>query len=224
MPSAKAQTNIRRHKTFTHLFVNLQFLEFLCIIKILLNDNRGQNGMRQSVKRYISVCVIAVLLTVSLSGCYGYNKLMREHLSNPDNYYEFTVEVTRIYTYDGDNYDNRSTDISCSADVDANSDLFYIEDKVLSGNYQFVDGDYYEKQIEIQFELSRANVLYLLSTDFYDVAKVGTQLNIRSTMWIYGDREWQYVAEIKLDDAVYLGFNDGLQNITEYMNANKSLL
>ncbi len=182
--------------------------------------------MKQLVKRYIAIgsIVMLLILTVLLSGC-GYNRIMREHFSNPDNYFEFEIEVTRIYFYDGDKqYDERFVDITCSSDVDLDSaDIFYIDGKVLDGNYDFIDGTYYENRNEVQFELSYANVLHLLSTEFYDVVKNGDCLNIRSTMWVYGDREWQYLAEIKLGDTVYLGFAEGLQNIIDYANAHKGL-
>lgn len=183
--------------------------------------------MKRFVTRVGSICValMIVMLSALFCGC-GFNKIMREHLSDPDNYYEFTIEVARVYTYDGnaDSYENRYTDVTSPADINLDAaDLFYIDGKVISGNYEFVDGEYYEEQNETQFEFSRANVLHLLSTEFYDIVKIGDILTIRSTMWIYGDREWQYVAEIKLNDTVYLGFDEGLQNIIDYMNANKSI-
>lgn len=181
--------------------------------------------MKQLSKRGIAICVVAtmILLTVLLCGC-GFNKIMRDHLSNPDNYYEFEIEVTRIYSYDGNKrQDERYTDISSARDVDLDAPVFYISGKVLSGNCKSVTDDYYAKQYENKFEISQANVSRLLSTDFYDVVKVGDVLNIRATWWIYGDRDWRYVAEISLNGTTYLQFDEGLQNIVDYMNANKSL-
>lgn len=184
--------------------------------------------MKQLVKRNIAIYVVVtlILLTVLLSGCTGYNKIMRDHFSNPDNYYELEIEVTRIYTYDGSKrYDECFTDIASSNDVDLDTaDIFYINGKVLSGNYEPYDKDYYSRQHELDFEISQANVLHLLSTDFYDVVKVGDVLNVRSTIWTYWDREWYYVTEISLNGVKYLTFNEGLQNLIDYMNANKSLI
>lgn len=183
--------------------------------------------MKQLVKRYIAIgrIVMLLILTVLLSGC-GYNRIMREHFSNPDNYFEFEIEVTRIYFYDDDKHrDERFVDITCSADVDLDSaDTFYIDGKVLDGNVPFLDKDDYAMHSELDFEISRANVLHLLSTEFYNVIKVGDKLKVRSTLWTYSDNDWRHVAEIKLGDTVYLGLAEGLQNIIDYANANKSVL
>lgn len=181
--------------------------------------------MKRFITRVGSICVALMLVMFSalFCGC-GFNKIMREHLSDPDNYYEFTIEVTRIYTYNGSKAENRYTDVTSPADINLDAaDWYYIDGKVLDGNEPDLGDDYYSKRYELNFEISQANVLHLLSTDFYNVIEVGDKLQVRSTWWVYGDRDWRYIAEIKLNNTVYLGFDEGLQNIIDYMNANKSL-
>lgn len=184
--------------------------------------------MKQLTKRIIAISIVAALmfLTVLLSGCLGYNGIMRKHFSDSDNYYELTVEVTRIYFYvSNKNYEKPYIDITGVSDVAIETDaIYYIDGKLMSGNVPYLDEEDYAKQFEFHFEVSLPNILHLLSTDFYDTVKVGDSLNLRSTMWTYWDRQWNYVAEISLNGTTYLTFEEGLQNIIDEVNANKSLI
>ena len=47
------------------------------------------------MKKIISFLLL-IIFTVTLSSCSGYNKIMRNHLSDPASYCEYIVEVQEI--------------------------------------------------------------------------------------------------------------------------------
>ena len=51
----------------------------------------------------------------------------------------------------------------------------------------------------------------------------GDKITVRCSTWIYMDSTFYYVAEIKKQDKTFLSFDDGLKNIREYIDNNKSL-
>ncbi len=53
------------------------------------------------------------------------------------------------------------------------------------------------------------NAEYLLDTDIFNVVKVCDTLNVRSSLWINMDDDFNYFAGI----SSYLPFDKGLQNI-----------
>jgi len=154
---------------------------------------------------------------------------MRDHLSDADNYYEFILEVEKIETTnDADNFEERYLPVESAADIDLDKMLcVFVTCKVLYSNENgniSDDEKWYEKHPSITFAILKVNVEYLLNTDFFNVVKVGDTLNVRSSLWIYMDGDFNYFAEISLNDVTYLPFDKGLQNIIDHMNANKSLL
>lgn len=182
--------------------------------------------MRKRIKRGVAILLAISLITSALllSGCVGYNKLMRKHLSDADNYYEFILELEGIETIK-EEYDSgeRYLPVESAADIDLDGLVcLFVTCKVLYSSYH--DEDWSESPPSIVFEISRANTEYLLDTDFFNVVKAGDVLNARSSWWIYMDTDFNYLAEISLNDLTYLPFERGLQNIIDYMNANKSLL
>ena len=50
----------------------------------------------------------------------------------------------------------------------------------------------------------------------------GDKITVRCSTWIYMDSPFYYVAELKNQDKTFLSFNDGLKNIKEYIDNNKS--
>jgi len=51
----------------------------------------------------------------------------------------------------------------------------------------------------------------------------GDRITVKCSTWIYMDSTFYYVAEIKNQDKIFLSFDDGLKNITKYVNDNKAL-
>ena len=130
----------------------------------------------------------------------GYNEIMREHLSNEDNFHD--IEATfcsykeaddRIYLYVS------VEDKSAFDPSEANSE-------------------------EIRLELVGDNCNVLSEALAKEEICEGDSITVKCSMWVYMDSSFYYVAEIKKRDKILLSFDDGLKNIVTYINDNKSLL
>ena len=142
---------------------------------------------------------LTIILLLTLTACSGYNGIMREHLSNEDNYY--VIDATfcsyketddRIYLY------------------------VSVEDKSAFDSSE-VNSE------EIRLELVGDNCKALSEVFAKEEIREGDRITVKCSTWIYMDSTFYYVAEIKNQDKIFLSFDDGLKNITKYVNDNKAL-
>ena len=143
--------------------------------------------------------LLTISLLLSMTACSGYNGIMREHLSNEENYCD--IEATfcsyketddRIYLY------------------------VVVEDKSAFDSSE-VNSE------EIRLELVGDNCKALSEVLAKEEIREGDRITVKCSMWIYMDSTFYYVAEIKNQDKIFLSFDDGLKNITKYVNDNKAL-
>ena len=143
--------------------------------------------------------LLSILLLLSMTACSGYNGIMREHLSNEENYCD--IEATfcsyketddRIYLY------------------------VVVEDKSAFDSSE-VNSE------EIRLELVGNNCKALSEVLAKEEIREGDRITVKCSTWIYMDSTFYYVAEIKNQDKIFLSFDDGLKNITKYVNDNKAL-
>ena len=142
--------------------------------------------------------LLTISLLLSMTACSGYNGIMREHLSNEENYCD--IEATfcsyketddRIYLY------------------------VAIEDKSAFDSSE-VNSE------EIRLELVGNNCNILSEALAKEEICEGDRITVKCSTWIYMDSTFYYVAEIKNQDKIFLSFDDGLKNITKYVNDNKA--
>ena len=142
---------------------------------------------------------LTIILLLTLTACSGYNGIMREHLSNKENYCD--IEATfcsyketddRIYLY------------------------VVVEDKSAFDSSE-VNSE------EIRLELVGDNCKALSEVLAKEEIREGDRITVKCSTWIYMDSTFYYVAEIKNQDKIFLSFDDGLKNITKYVNDNKAL-
>ena len=143
--------------------------------------------------------LLVIILLLSVTACSGYNGVMREHLSNEENYCD--IEATfcsyketddRIYLY------------------------VAVEDKSAFDSSE-VNSE------EIRLELVGDNCKALSEVLAKEEIREGDRITVKCSTWIYMDSTFYYVAEIKNQDKIFLSFDDGLKNITKYVNDNKAL-
>ena len=143
--------------------------------------------------------LLTITLLLSMTACSGYNGIMREHLSNEDNYRD--IEATfcsyketddRIYLY------------------------VAVEDKSAFDSSE-VNSE------EIRLELVGDNCKALSEVLAKEEIREGDRITVKCSTWIYMDSIFYYVAELKTQSQTLLSFDDGLQNIIKYMDDNKSL-
>ena len=149
---------------------------------------------------YPLICVLMLALGISVILNDGYNRVMREHLGDKDNYYTFDVAFL--------SYAQREDRIYLYVTVD--------------------DGS----TIDPSAESDETRVLQLVGKNCSAIGEIlanaeiceGDKITVKCSAWIYMDSPFYYVAEIKVQDKVYLSFEDGFQNIVKYMDDNKSFL
>jgi hypothetical protein len=89
------------------------------------------------------------------------------------------------------------------------------------GEYILSDGTKTEKMVLL--EVIAENSKILLENDFYKNFFGGNVIEIQSSNWIYMDANFYYVIGIKYDEKQYLNAEDGLQNIVDMMDKERSL-
>ena len=143
--------------------------------------------------------LLTISLLLSMTACSGYNGIMREHLSNEENYCD--IEATfcsyketddRIYLY------------------------VVVEDKSAFDSSE-VNSE------EIRLELVGDNCKALSEVLAKEEIREGDRITVKCSTWIYMDSTFYYVAELKTQSQTFLSFDDGLKNIIKYVNDNKSL-
>ena len=143
--------------------------------------------------------LLAIALLLSVTSCSGYNGIMREHLSNEDNYYDieamfcsYKVADDRIYLY------------------------ISVEDKSAFDSSE-------KNSEEIRLELVGDNCDALGEFLTNEEIREGDKIIVRCSTWIYMDSTFYYVAELKTQNQTFLSFDNGLKNIIKYVNDNKAL-
>ena len=143
--------------------------------------------------------LLTISLLLSMTACSGYNRIMREHLSNEENYCD--VEATfcsyketndRIYLY------------------------VAVEDK------SAFDSSERDRE-KIILELVGDNCKVISEVLAEEEICEGDRITVKCSTLIYMDSTFYYVAELKTQSQTFLSFDDGLKNIIKYVNDNKSL-
>jgi len=160
-----------------------------------------------------SLMVFLIVFTVPLTSC-GYNGIMYKYLTNADNYYSLGVYVKSIYYYlDGNSEkfeDFKNEDILQARDI-------YISVQIDTSDSQPIVGHTYD------FEIIPSNNELLYENGFYDNIEIGEYCNIRASWWIYMDGNFSYLASVIHMEDEYLNFDEGLNNIVELMDQDRSL-
>ena len=177
------------------------------------------------MKKTISLIVILSLVLISLSSC-GYNKIMRDYLSDSDNYRTVNVILDEIIyqdprTYETINNFDPSKRFDCVAIYQVSFET--IED--VSYFFDFSpDPNVPLEEYRFTFKVISDNNKVLCENGFYDKISIGDSICIRASNWDYMDGSFDYIAQIEYDGTEYLSFEEGLKNIIDMMNKNKSLL
>ena len=143
--------------------------------------------------------LLTIILLLSMTACSGYNGIMREHLSNEENYCD--IEAT----------------FSSYKETDDRIYLYVVVEDKSAFDSSEVNSE------EIRLELVGDNCKALSEVLAKEEIREGDRITVKCSTWIYMDSTFYYVAEIKNQDKIFLSFDDGLKNITKYVNENKAL-
>lgn len=150
------------------------------------------------MKKTLFLLLVFTLL-LSMTACSGYNGIMREHLSNEDNYY--TIEAT-----------------FCSYKKDADRIYLYV---IVQNKSAFDSSETNSKEIRLELVGDNCNALGKFLEN--EEIKEADEITVRCSTWIYMDSYFYYIAELKAQDKTFLSFDEGLNAIVKYVNDNKSL-
>ena len=161
----------------------------------------------------IILFLLLIIFTVTLSSCSGYNKIMRNHLSNPSSFCEYTVEVQEIAV---SQYDSNKLGVFVK---------FYTKEEVAkfhgvsAENLTLNPEDYL-----ITLEIIGDNVKEVCDNGLMEEIQPGDIIEVVASDWIYMDGDFFYIIGLSKDNKEYLNKDEGLQNLIVYMDENKSLL
>ncbi|MBQ4648331.1 MAG: hypothetical protein IJB76_04135 [Clostridia bacterium] len=151
------------------------------------------------MKRALLILLTFIFL-LSMAACGGYNEIMREHLGNEENYYPIDATFCSYTETDDRIYLYVTVEDKSAFDpFESNKEKLILE--LVGDNCEALD-KFLEKE-EI---------------------REGDKITVKCSTWIYMDSTFYYVAEIKIQGETYLTFDDGLKNIRNYMDGNKSLI
>ena len=171
-------------------------------------------------------CILVIVFTVATFTSCGYNRIMRKYLSDPSNYRTTNVILSDVSIYDSESH----TFVSClnMADCIDQDVYFTVTFETYEDIELFIGGSpntaYLPNEFVFNLVVFSENNKILYENGFYEDFTLGEKITISSSHFIYMDGEFFNVAMVERGGVVYLSFEEGLENIVDYMNENKSLL
>jgi len=175
------------------------------------------------MKKLVLIIAICISTLLFINGCTGYNAVMYDHLSNPDNYVEFSCTVEGVsYVQPSENgYMERLY-------AEHPTDVLQIDFTLCGWDYPMAlfvtsvspDGS----KADGSFELAYDSIIELCNNGFFESLEYGKEITVRSSLLTYMDTRFYYVAEVIMDGVTYLDFDTGLNNIVKIMDENRSVL
>ena len=178
--------------------------------------------MRKQLTFLFSILVFAV----SLSSC-GFNRIMYEHLSVPDNYEQYSARIVKLhYEYEknvlSEDFQRERFDdvLGVYLDVafDSKEDIapFYgVSASSLAGDCS---------EYTIRLEIIPENARELLRNGFFVDISPDSTITLRASSLIYQDGDFFYVSSLTYNGVEYLALTDGMENIIAMMDNEKSPL
>lgn len=157
--------------------------------------------------------VLSILFIMVLSSCSGYNKIMRNHLSDLASYCEYTVEVQEIAI---SQYDSNRLGVFVKF---FSKEEYAKFNGVSPENLTLSQEDYL-----ITLEIIGDNIKEVCDNGLMEEIKPGDVIEVVASNWIYMDGDFFYIIGLNKDNKEYLNVDQGLQNLITYMNENKSLI
>lgn len=177
------------------------------------------------IKRFIAMVLCLFIILFLLPSCSGYNSKMRNHLSDETNYHSYRGTICDIYYLDAEN--NKISLLSTNEipECDVMIELTF-DDRDTVTKFLGMDPNPERSldEYEFAFDITKENNQILAENGFYDTVAANTPIEITASSFIYMDANFFFTAAVTYNETEYLNFEDGIQNIREYINAHKSLL
>ncbi len=153
------------------------------------------------------------IFSILLSSCSGYNKIMRNHLSDSNSYCVYIVEVQEITI---SQYDSNRLGVFVKFFSKEEVAKFH---GVSAENITLAPEDYL-----IILEIRGDNVKEVCDNGLMEEIQPGDVIEVVASNWIYMDGDFFYIIGLSKDNKEYLNKDEGLQNLIVFLDKNKSLL
>ena len=177
------------------------------------------------MQRFIAMILCFFIFLFLMTSCSGYNSIMRDHLSDQTNYSSYRGEICDIYYFDSENnkVSLRSSDEipECDVVIEMTFDDRDTITKFLGADPNPV---WTLDKYKFAFDITKENNQILAQNGFYDTVAMNTSIEIIASSYIYMDSNFFFIAAVTYNETEYLNFDDGIQNIQEYINEHKSLM
>ena len=177
------------------------------------------------MQRFIAMILCLFIFLFLMTSCSGYNSIMRDHLSDRTNYNSYRGEICDIYYFDAENIKVSllSTDEipECDVVIELTFDDRDTINKFLGAE---PNPEWSLDEYKFTFDITKENNQILVENGFYDTVSLNTQIEITASSFIYMDSDFFFIAAVTYNETEYLHFEDGIQNIQEYINEHKSLI
>lgn len=160
-------------------------------------------------KIIVCLCVFMVIALCVVS-C-GYNRIIYDHLTDSGNYGQYNVTVSNILYQDAEN-------VYLYVVMETKKDL---------APFCGVSEGSLDKEVDeypVRLEIVPENNTILYENGFYDDVKIGCNITVSASSLIYQDGEFFFVSAVSYGDTKYLEQTDGLENIIQFMDDNRSLI
>ena len=178
------------------------------------------------MKKFSCFTLVLALLLLALVSCSGYNKIMRDHLKNSNNYQTREVFLKDFYYIDpSTNEKKRDFTAQEFSDNDVIFEVSFFNS--VEELRPFLGGSPNEsiplEEYKFQFRVIKSNSKILLTNDFFNHITVGEKISVKVSDFIYMDNNYFYIAQLEYNGKEYLTFDEGLKNIVDMMDKNRSL-
>ena len=177
------------------------------------------------MQRFIAKLLCLLILLFLLTSCSGYNSIMRDHLSDKINYNSYRGEICDIYYFDAENKKSSLLLSDTVPGYDVVIELTFDDyDTVKKFLGAEPNPEWSLDEYKFAFDITKENNQILVENGFYDSVAMNTPIEITASCYIYMDSNFFFIASVAYNETEYLNFENGIQNIQEYMNEHKSLM
>ena len=153
--------------------------------------------------------VLCFLCTLGLTSCTGYNNIMYEHLSDIENYKIYEAKIEQIYIFNDETKKFEEYNSAVPGESSAGAVYFDISTE--------------DTNSLIRLKVTADNNKLLLDNGFYNDFQIGDSVEMQASDWIYMDTDFFYVIGVTYEGVQYLSSADGLKNIVDMMDDDRSL-
>ena len=176
-------------------------------------------------RRFVITILCLIVVLFLLTSCSGYNAKMRNHLIDETNYHSFCGTICDIYYFDAENKKVSLLSSDAIPDCDVVVELTFDDRDTVK---EFLGGEPNSEwdlsEYKFAFDITKENNQILVENGFYDVVSVNTPMEITASSLIYMDSNFFFITAVNYNETTFLTFEDGIQNVREYINEHKSLI